>query len=84
MFLLVISVNHTNTRFKVSLWILLTGKSAGFQTIGIPQVTQVAQTKQRLLSTGILIARMMSVRMLPEILRPWLLQHPTLNTTKNI
>ena len=29
MFLMVISVNHTNTRFKVSLWILLAGKSAG-------------------------------------------------------
>ena len=29
MFLLVISVNHTNTRFRVSFWILLTGKSAG-------------------------------------------------------
>ena len=27
MFLLVISVNHTNTIFKVSLWILLTRKS---------------------------------------------------------
>jgi hypothetical protein len=38
MFLLVISVNHTNTRFKVSLWILLTGKSAGFF---IPNTTDV-------------------------------------------